>query len=156
MQTAQVEYDFAQPALTRRTHDNGTVETFGFDAAGHMTAMAGTQLQFDAPGGSCAARCRTARSRRWCTTIAAHRAAKRVTVAGHDRDALRRRSVRRPSHVGTGYVFAAGRLVARIRGSGRRHLHVDRRGSVVLVTRTDGGVDRARLVRPVRQRAADR
>ena len=43
--------------------------------------------------------------------------------------------------VSTGYVFAAGRLVGRLRGSGRRHLHVDHRGSVILVTRPNGSID---------------
>jgi YD repeat-containing protein len=51
MQTAQFEYDFAAPgALTRRTLNDATVETFTFDAAGHMTEWGASVLEWDARG----------------------------------------------------------------------------------------------------------
>ncbi len=143
MQTAQFEYDFTAPgALTRRTFDDTTVETFTFDTAGHMTDWGASVLEWDARG-------RLVRMTKPDGTVAemvydyrGARVAKRITNgAGSTLTRYIDELYEDRAGVGNSYVFAAGRLIGRFRGGGQRHLHVDHRGSVILVTHNDGSVD---------------
>ena len=143
MDTSQFEYDFAAAgALKRRRLGNGRIETFEFDAAGHMTAMGASGFVFDARGRLIRATTPDGTAVEMIYDYRGARVAKRVAgTAGATTTRYVDELYEDHAGVGTGYVFAAGRLVGRLRGTGRRHLHVDHRGAVVLVTRPDGSVD---------------
>ena len=118
---------------------NGTFENFEFDAAGHMTAMGATQLEFDARG-------RLTRATKPDGTIVemvydyrGARVAKRVTGSPGTTTRYVDELDEEHAGVGTGYVFAE-RTTRRPAARGRRAPPPpDHRGSVVLVTRPDGG-----------------
>jgi RHS repeat-associated protein len=140
--TARFDYDFTEPgALVSRTQDDGSVESFGFDVAGHMTQASGATLEWDARG-------RLTRFTKAATTVTfvydyrGARVAKQVTDGtGTMLTRYVDELYEDRAGVGNGYVFAAGRLVGRLRGAGRRHVHVDHRGSVILVTTAAGVID---------------
>lgn len=136
-------YDFTAPgALTSRTLSDGTVDTVNFDIAGHLTGSDGMALAYDAHG-------RLMRVTKSDGTVVemiydyrGARVMKRVTSPDGNHavryvdDLFEERA-----DVATAYVIAGGRLVGHLRGGGQRHLHVDHRGSPLVVTRTDGTVD---------------
>jgi YD repeat-containing protein len=122
MQTAQFEYDFTRPgALTRRTLDDTTIETFVFDTAGHMTDWGASVLEWDARG-------RLVRMAKPDGTVAemtydyrGARVAKRITNgAGSTLTRYIDELYEDRAGVGNSYVFAAGRLVGRVGGGGQR------------------------------------
>jgi RHS repeat-associated protein len=143
MATTGFDYDFTQTgALRSRTLANGTTESMAFDAAGHLSAMGAAAFEFDARGRLLRATAADGTVAEMIYDYRGARVAKRTIGAAGPRTTRYVDEIfEEDAGAGTGYVFAAGRLVGRLRGAGRRHLHVDHRGSVVLVTRTDGGID---------------
>lgn len=143
MDVSEYRYDFSAPgALTERTLGDGTVEEVRFDTAGHATALGDMSMEFDARG-------RLVRVTKDDGTVVeitydyrGARLAKRVSGPGGTVETRYVDEIYEDrAGVATGYVFAAKRLVGHVRGGGRRHLHTDHRGSVVLVTRPNGAVD---------------
>ncbi len=143
MDVAGYDYDFARPgAVTRRNLTDGTVDDIAFDAAGHLETMAGDRYEFD-PRGRLE---RVARADGTTVTMTydyrGARIAKQVAGPGGNFAARYVDEVfEQVAGVSNCYVMANGRLVGRLRGTGRRHLHSDHRGSVVTVTRPGGAVD---------------
>jgi RHS repeat-associated protein len=143
MEAMHYDYDFNTPgALTGRTRSDGSVESIDFDAAGHLTAMEGLELVYDARG-------RLTHTTNDDGTVVTMtydyrgaRVAKRVTGPGGNFETRYIDELyEERAGVATAYVFAGGRLIGHLRGGGRRHLHADHRGSVVMVTRPNGVVD---------------
>ena len=140
---ADYGYDFDRPgALTDYTPAGGAPRPLSFDAAGNLSELDGATLEYDAGGRL------TRISRPDGTTVEmtydyrGARVRKRVTGPEGTRE-TRYVDELYEDHAGTGtgYVMAAGRLLGYLRGGGRRHLHVDHRGSVVLVTHPNGSAD---------------
>ncbi len=144
MEAPEFHYDFSKPgALTGRKRADATVEDFTFDAAGQLTGSDSGTYEYDARGRLVRVVKPDGTAVDMIYDYRGARVAKAVTRPGSG-VALTRyldELYEDFNGIGTGYVFLAGRLVGRTRGTGRRHLHVDHRGSVVLVTDSAGGLD---------------
>ena len=145
MDAADFQYDFnAKGALKRRVALDGSIEDFSFNDAGHLIDTDDLAITYDARGRL------TLITKTDGTTVEMNydyrgaRVSKKVRGSNgvlitetryvdeiyEDRD-----------NITTAYIFSLGRVVGYRRGNGRRHIHTDHRGSVVLMTKPNGQID---------------